>query len=46
VRSFGAAVYEGGRAVRMAGAFQDVTAQVEQRLALERMKRAVDAIGV
>jgi len=50
VRSFGAAVFEGGRAVRIAGAFQDITPQVEQRLALEeartRMKLATDSGGI
>jgi PAS domain S-box-containing protein len=50
VRSFGNAVFAGGRAVRMAGAFQDITAQVEQRLALEqartRVQLATDSGGI
>jgi len=50
VRSFGNAVFAGGRAVRLAGAFQDVTAQVEQRQALEdartRVQVAAEAGGM
>jgi PAS domain S-box-containing protein len=50
VRSFGNAVFAGGRAIRLAGAFQDITAQVEQRLALEqaraRVQLATDSGGI
>ena len=50
VRSVGSAVFEAGRPVRLVGAFMDVTAQVDQRRALdlanERMKLAVDSGGI
>ncbi|AKI02451.1 PAS domain S-box/diguanylate cyclase (GGDEF) domain-containing protein [Hoeflea sp. IMCC20628] len=38
VRAVGTAEFEGDRPVRLSGAFQDISDQVEQRIALERLR--------
>ncbi|MCY0093219.1 PAS domain-containing protein [Hoeflea ulvae] len=38
VRAVGTAEFEGGRPVRLTGAFQDISDQVEQRMALEKLR--------
>jgi PAS domain S-box-containing protein len=45
VRSVGSAVFEDGRAVRLVGAFLDVTDQVNQRKALRRSERLMAETG-